>query len=142
MVMQLTEQDILEINQSIFQAEQNTSGEICVHLRKRCMQDVLSEAEQFFVNQRFDQTEQHNAVLIFIGLTSQRFAIIGDCGIHEKVKDEFWEKIRDAMIVQLKANNLKQALVNAIAEVGRQLQHYFPAQGPRQNQLDDSLTED
>lgn len=43
-----TEEQIKYIEQAIGEAEQNTSGEIRVHIEKRCKEDVLDRASHVF----------------------------------------------------------------------------------------------
>ena len=112
--------------EAIRQAELSTTGEVCVHLRKKCKEDVLSEGKTFFTKAGLHKTKQRNAVLIFIALESRRFAIIGDSGIHEKVGDHFWGAGKELMLEYFKRRDIQGGLIAGIRKVGEQLKAHFP----------------
>lgn len=50
-------------------------------------------------------TRDRNGVLIFVAPRSQKFAVIGDTGIHECCGDEFWRRLVEVMQGPFKAEN-------------------------------------
>ena len=54
------------IQNSIKNAELDTSGEIRVHIEDECDEDVLDRAAFIFSKLKMDKTEQRNAVLFFV----------------------------------------------------------------------------
>ena len=67
-------------------AEKNTSGEIRVHIQPRVGNaDIRTVAERTFERLGMTKTELRNGVLLFIACEEQRFVILGDRGIDEKV---------------------------------------------------------
>ncbi len=130
------------IVRAIRMAEENTSGEIRVHLKKKCKKDVLAEARKIFKKLGMHRTEQRNAVLIFVSPESRQFAIVGDAGIHEKVKDEFWDSTRDVMADFFRQGKMKEAVLAGVGGIGEKLKHYFPAKAVNLNELPNTVTED
>ena len=77
------------IEQAIEAAERYTSGEICVHVTRRCKADPVKAAERVFNRLGLYRTLRRNAVLVLVAYESRRFAIIGDCGINDAVPSGF-----------------------------------------------------
>ena len=95
------------------------------------------------------RTKEKNAVLIFVAPESRQFAIVGDRGIHEKVKDEFWQATCHLMMNDFKQENITGGILAAIRRIGEKLKHHFPLPTGGQassshlfNQLPDNVTED
>ena len=80
-----TEDQIKYIEQSIGEAEMNTSGEIRVHIEKRCKEDVLDRASHVFSLLEMQKTELRNGVLFYLATEDKQFAILGDVGINKAV---------------------------------------------------------
>lgn len=122
-------------------AEAGTSGEIRVHLVKRCGVDALTEAKKVFSRLKMHKTKLRNGVLILICIESRRFAIYGDQGIYEKTGHDFWDKTRDTMLEYLKEGHLKDGIIAGVASAGEQLKHFFPIAGQNPNELSDTITQ-
>lgn len=131
-----------EVVEAIRQAEGLTSGEIRVHLKKKCGRDVLTEAKKVFSRLRMHRTKERNAVLIFIALESRQFAILGDRGIHERVGDLFWAETRDTMEACFTRGELKEGITAGVESVGKKLKAYFPRQAKDTDELSNTVTED
>jgi uncharacterized membrane protein len=85
-------------------------------------------------------TRDHNGILFFVVPSRRRFAVIGDEGIHQKVGQEFWEKLVAAMSEDFKAGKFNEGLVSGIEEAGRLLRVHFPYQGAKDvNELPDDI---
>ena len=115
-----------EIFQAIKANEEKTSGIIHVHIRKKCKQNVLKDAEKYFKKSKLNKSKYNNAVLIFIGETSRRFAILGDTAIHEHCQQEFWDKSRDILANYLKQGKYLEGIIATINEIGSRLEKHFP----------------
>ena len=68
-----------------------------------------------------EKTSERNGVLIFVIPRAQKFAVIGDEGIHAKCGDEFWDRLVNAMRDHFVRSNFTDALVEAIEEAGKAL---------------------
>lgn len=131
-----------EISRAIARAEARTSGEIRVHLKRRCGADTLSQAIKDFEKLGMHRTKDHSGVLIFIALESHAFAILGDRGIHEKVGAAFWDETRDIMRDHFRNGRLKEGILAGVESAGRKLQAFFPRQASDRDELSNTVTED
>ncbi len=82
---------------AIKEAEKNTSGEIKVHIEKRCSGHVLDRAATVFSMLSMHKTKLRNGVLFYLAVEDHKFAILGDSGINTKVPANFWDSIKEAM---------------------------------------------
>lgn len=62
-------------------AEAMTSGEIRVHLDRRCKGDPQDAAKRVFEKIGMDRTDEKNGVLLYLAVKDHSFAVIGDSGI-------------------------------------------------------------
>jgi uncharacterized membrane protein len=131
------EQKILD---AIVSAEENTSGEIRVHVDRYCKSDPVFKAKNQFLHLEMSNTELRNGVLIYVAMDEHKFAIVGDEGIDAKVGPTFWHSTKDLMIKNFKANKPVDAICEGIAEAGKQLKKYFPITDSDKNELHDTIS--
>lgn len=134
---QAQEQEIIEV---IRLAEQNTSGEIRVHLEKTTDKEPLERAREVFRFLKMDETAQQNGVLFYVAVDDKKFSIIGDEGIDTAVPDNFWDSIKNLVIKEFKNGNYTQGLKQGILETGVKLKQYFPFKNNDKNELPDSIS--
>ena len=118
-----------EIVDAIVKAEQQTSGEIRVHIEDHSDLPVLERAQEVFNMLNMHKTNARNGVLFYIGVKDRHFAIIGDDGIDKVVPYDFWEITKKVVIDHFKANQYKKGLIEGILKTGNQLRHFFPHEG-------------
>lgn len=121
-------------------AEQETSGEIRVHLESTCNKDSVDRAIEVFNLLKMDQTLLKNGVLIYVAIKDRKLAIIGDTGINEVVPSDFWDSTRDLLVTHFKDGKYVEGLVNAIEEAGKVLKQYFPFKSDDQNELSNEIS--
>ena len=136
----LSKADEAEVVEAIRLAEENTSGEIRVHLEKETSIAPFERAVEVFHNLKMENTKDRNGVIIYVAIASKQFAIYGDQGIHEKVPADFWNSTKDVMLHHFKKGNNKQALVEGILKAGEQLKSYFPHQDDDVNELSNEIS--
>lgn len=107
-------------------AELETSGEIQVHIENHCGDNVLDRAAEVFETLKMHQTQERNAVLFYLAVEDHQFAILGDCGINKVVPENFWENIKNEMVVHFKNRNFTEGLRLGIEMCGQQLKSHFP----------------
>ncbi len=129
-----------KIVRAIQEAEKNTSGEVRVHLVKQLKGDGLQEGKKIFEKIGMTRTKQRNGILFLLGLQDHRFVLLGDQGIHEKVSEDFWERVRDVVLVHFQTSRFTEGLVDGIRSCGEQLKKYFPYQKSDQNELSDEIS--
>lgn len=122
----LSKDDELEIIEAIRLAENQTSGEIRVHLEEQTLLNAFYRATEVFHLLKMDNTKLQNGVLIYLAAKDQQFVILGDKGINDVVGSDFWHSTKDLMSAHFKNGDFKQGLIEGIARAGQQLQHYFP----------------
>jgi uncharacterized membrane protein len=122
----LTKQEEQEIVDAIRIAEQNTSGEIRVHIEQTTSKVPFDRALEVFHELKMDETELQNGVLFYFAIADKSFAICGDKGINDLVAADFWDCTKDKMTEQFKSGNFKQGIVDGILNAGEQLKKHFP----------------
>ncbi|MGY6561495.1 MAG: TPM domain-containing protein [Luteibaculaceae bacterium] len=135
-----TEQDLKRITAAIGSAERKTSGEIRVHIEKICPEDVLDHAAFIFEKLEMHKTKQRNGVLIYLSLDDHKFAILGDAGIHAKVEPDFWDSVKEKMLIYLKQDKIVEALEQGIALAAEKLVIHFPFDDTEGNQLSNDVS--
>jgi uncharacterized membrane protein len=72
------------------------------------------------------KTALRNGVLLFIACEEQRFVILGDKGINERVPAGFWDEIAAKLTMRFQAGEFTDGIVEAIHSAGEELRHDFP----------------
>src|ERR1041384_5325944 len=114
------------IQQAIRKAERRTSGEICVSVSSLFWGNVEKAAERAFVRLGLTRTQQRNGVLLFVVPSRRQLVILGDRGIHQKVGQEFWQRVVESVIERFRIGDFTGGLVKGIEEVGERLAVHFP----------------
>ena len=136
----LSKSETSKREKAIVEAEKNTSGEIRVHLVKRCIGDPYQEAIKTFEKLKMHETALRNGVLILLSFKDKKLAILGDKGINEKVPQDFWEDIKNEMISHFKLDNFVNGIAEGIVKSGEQLKKYFPHKDDDINELSNEVT--
>lgn len=129
-----------EIVLAIVEAENNTSGEIRVHIEEHTEKSPLERAQEVFFELKMDETQDRNGVLFYVCVSDKKFAIIGDKGINEAVESDFWDCTKDIVITNFKEGNFKKGLVEGILRAGERLKKYFPYQSDDTNELSNEIS--
>lgn len=136
----LTKEQQDQITCTIAEAEKKTSGEIRVHLEKKCKNSPEKRAIEIFNQLKMFNTAQRNGSLIYIATEDRKFAVIGDKGINEIVPENFWDSIRDQMILNFSKNDYANGIVEGIKVIGEKLKEHFPYQTDDKNELTDEIS--
>lgn len=136
----LTEEEEQAIVNAIQEAEQNTSGEIRVHIEATANGDIEKRTIDVFHDLGMDNTKLHNGVLIYIAVNDQNFTIYGDMGINKVVPDNFWNSSLAVIQEHFMAGEFKKGLVEGILLAGQQLKHHFPKGKDDVNELPNTIS--
>lgn len=136
----LSDKEEQEIIDAIRKAEQNTSGEIRVHIERTSKADIFDRAVEVFHFLKMDNTKLENGVLIYVAIDDKNFVIFGDKGINEVVPDNFWDSTKDIMVSHFKNGHFKQGLVEGVLKAGEELQKHFPWEHLDKNELPDNIS--
>ncbi len=128
------------VKAAIAAAEKQTSGEMRVSVSRFFYGSVRHAAERAFDRMKMRDTKDRNGILFFVVPSRRRFVVVGDEGIHQKVGQEFWDKLVAAMAGDFREGRFNEGLIRGIEECGRLLAEHFPYQGVRDvNELPDDI---
>jgi uncharacterized membrane protein len=116
-----------QIVQSIQLAEQQTSGEIRLFVESRCrFVDAVDRAQELFFNLKMYETQDRNAVLVYLAIKDKQIAIFADEGIHKKLGNEFWENEINIILKSFKNKQFVDGINGMIGDIGEALKKEFP----------------
>ena len=136
----LTDQQMASLVEAIQTAEDYSSGEIRIHIDSNTEGNNAEIAFEVFKRLCKDKTVARNAVLFHVNFEQKYLTIIGDEGIHEKVDQNFWERMHDRITGEFSKGNFHDGLKNAVLETGLELKKYFPITGENPNELPNEIT--
>jgi uncharacterized membrane protein len=122
-------------------AERRTSGEIRVFVESRCpYMDAIDRAAEVFYKLKMQDTDDHNAVLVYVAVKDRQLAVFGDEGIHKKVGSAYWDKEVTQMIGSFNKENYADGIRQCIADIGEALHLHFPFDNDTdKNELPDDI---
>jgi uncharacterized membrane protein len=135
-----TKEQKKQITDAIKDAELNTSGEIRLHVEKRCKVDALDRAAYIFDKLKMHKTEKRNGVLFYLAVDDRKFAILGDAGINAVTPENFWDEIKDTVLGYFKEGKYADGLAKGIRMAGEALKEHFPYQTDDVNELSDDIS--
>ncbi len=116
-----------QIVQAIRNAERETSGEIRVYVESRNpLVNVMERAAEIFFNLKMQQTDDRNAVLLYIAMKDKELALFGDEGIYKRVGADYWNNEVKNMISQFSKDNISNGIEQCIQHIGQTLKEKFP----------------
>jgi uncharacterized membrane protein len=127
---------------AIRQAEARTTGEIRVFIEGHCAYvDALDRAIELFASLGMEQTEERNAVLVYLALKDKQFAIYGDEEIYKQAGGpHFWHRAAQVLQAALRHGDMAGGLVACINELGTALVNHFPYHSDvEKNELPDEI---
>ena len=138
----LSQLDHERIVRAIKDVEAKTSGEVRIYIQRgKFEEDALPRAQKKFIELGMQKTRERNAVLIFVAPREQKFAVVGDEGIHQKCGEQFWQELVEKMRRHFQEEEFTDALVEAIESTGQLLARHFPKSSDRGNELPDQVLE-
>lgn len=139
----LAQLDQERIRKAIETAERQTSGEIRVHIQPATRgADIRTVAERTFERLGMTRTAERNGVLLFVACEEQRFVILGDSGINERVPAGFWDEIAARLTIRFKAGEYTDGIIDAIHSAGDELKAFFPRNKDDVNELTNDISVD
>ena len=128
------------IIKAIRKAEEQTSGEIRVHLEGSSSKEALVRAQELFYFLNMHKTKDHNGVLFYVATDDHKFAVVGDQGIHQAVPVDFWSSIKDIVLSHFSTKSYAKGLEVGILETGKKLKAFFPRRDDDMNELPDGIS--
>jgi len=136
----LTETETSSLVEAIKTAENQSSGEIHVHIDSSAKNHFAKKAFEIFHSLNMHLTKERNAVLFYVNFEQKYLTIIGDRGIHEKVKQIFWDHLHDEITKDFAKGNYHSGLKNGILKTGLELKKYFPITDENINELPNDIS--
>lgn len=136
-LLRVIDQD--KVKAAIQKAEHQTSGEICVSVAPFFWGSIEKAADKTFARMGMTRTRERNGVLFFVVPSRRKFVVLGDTGIHEKVGQEFWNRVAAVVSKKFRESDFTGGLVKGIEEVGQQLSAHFPFSASDQNELSNDV---
>jgi len=135
--------DETKIVNAIISAERMCSGEFAVHVEGRCPdREPIKRAQTLMTKLGIHRTRERNAVLFYVATHERRGAILGDTGIGEDPKSEFWQEAFSRMQIGLRRGAIGDAVVAAIMSVAQRMAPRFPRQANDANEVDNEISTD
>lgn len=138
----LSHLDDSQVLAAIEAAEAKSSGEVRVFVSNEMIEDVMAAAQAEFNALGMARTQKRNGVLLYFAPKTQKFAVIGDQGIHEKCGQTFWDDTRATMTERLKSGHFTEAVVTAVQSIGELLARHFPREPGDINELPNQIARD
>lgn len=138
----LAQLDEARIREAIAAAESKSSGEIRIFVAHQKVEDPLIAAQEQFLKLGMDRTRERNAVLIYFAPVTQKFAVVGDEGVHAKCGESFWADVAGEMRTALKGGFSTEALLGAVQRIGELLARHFPPRPDDRNELPNEILGD
>lgn len=136
----LSEKEIVDLVEVIKIAENQSTGEIRLHIDSSAEKENAEVAFEVFQRLEMYKTKDRNAVLFHVNFNQRYLTIIGDEGIHQKVYQSFWDEIHSEVITQFVQGKYFFGLKEAIFKTGIELKKYFPIKEENPNELPDEIT--
>jgi uncharacterized membrane protein len=137
-----TKEQQAQILAAVKEAENETSGEVRVHIETNCDEEVLDRAAWVFKKLGMDDTAERNGVLFYLAVDDRKFAVIGDSGINAKVPEGFWDDVKELLLRNFREGKFTEGLSAGIILAGTHLKKHFPHKLDDVNELPDEISFD
>ncbi|MEB3767286.1 TPM domain-containing protein [Acinetobacter sp. MD2] len=136
-----TDQQVIGL--AVQQAEQGHAGEIQVVIEGHIpcavayQQNTQQRAQNLFASLGVWDTAANSGVLLYLNLCERQVEIVVDRGIDALVEQAVWQHICDSMLVLLKQQQHRQAVLCGVQQIGVLLQKFYLQQNDDNNELSD-----
>ncbi|MEY4575369.1 MAG: hypothetical protein RL701_72 [Pseudomonadota bacterium] len=103
---------------------------------------VEQRARLAFFDHSLFATRDRTGVLIMLSQLERRVVILGDSGIHAKVKVEGWRKHVDHIVQAIRAGRVEQGVCETLRAIGEILSAEFPVRADDVNELPNTVRQD
>lgn len=134
-------QDQAQIVDAICHAEKETSGEIRIYVEsKNPFMDPVDRAKEIFFKLKMQNTQERNAVLLYIAMDHHELALFADEGIYQRVGADYWNNAVNNMITHFTKENISNGIEKCVQQIGGTLKKEFPYNGSTdKNELPDDI---
>lgn len=130
-----------QIVAAIRSAEKQTSGEVRVYIEsKNPLVNPLERAAEIFYQLKMQETDDRNAVLLYIAMKHHEVALFADEGIYKRAGGAYWNNEMSEMLALFKSNDITGGIVNCVTHIGQTLKKEFPYDAANdRNELPDDI---
>ncbi len=134
-------EDQKQIVDAIQQAEKETSGEIRIYVEsKNPYVDALERAREIFFELKMENTQERNAVLLYVAIDHRELALFADEGIFLRLGSAYWNDAVKNMITLFTKKNISDGIENCVRQIGEVLTKEFPYNAATdKNELPDDI---
>jgi putative membrane protein len=98
-------------------------------------------AHEQFYNLGLNRTKTKQGIMFFVSFDEKYVEIISDTSISSKIEDNYWQKIVDEFVKDVKKKELSNGYLKAIDSCSRILIKQFPIQKNDKNELPNDVIE-
>ena len=121
----MTRDDRAAVARAIAAAENGTSGRIAVRIVPDKTVDAFERAKHEFARAGLHRHDAGNAALVLLAPNAQRFAVIGDRALHERVGDDFWNAVVAESTPYFARGETRDGVLHAVGRIGEALHAHF-----------------
>lgn len=122
----MTQADRDRIEGALTSANAGTTGVVAVRIVPDDDLDAYAKAVAEFESAGLHTHGARNAALVLVAPRAQRYAVIGDAALHQRVGEEFWNDVVEEMRSHFGRNAVADAIVHAVNRIGAALHAHFP----------------
>ena len=104
-------------------------------LPARAEKEVEAGAIQAFFTEKLYRTSAQNGILLYISVFERRVWILADSGINEKIGQEQWQEIVDAVTSGIRKKRQAAAICEAVKRIGSILKEFYPYEKDDRDEL-------
>ena len=133
--------DKAQIVDAIRMAEKETSGEIRIFVESNNpFMDPLDRAKEIFFQLKMENTQERNAVLLYIAMDDHELALFADEGIYQRAGATYWDNSVKQMISFFTKENISNGIETCVQQIGATLKSEFPYKADTdKNELPDDI---
>ena len=105
-------------------------------------EEVFQRALETFYKHNVSMTKDRTGIMIFISLLERKVEVLADCGINEKVENNYWNQIVTNLVSKIKEGSIAIGLCEAILDCGKSLESSFPIKDNDVNEISNDLITD
>ena len=137
--MILEPHEISKLEEKIAAAEQLTTAEFKIIICPHSWLGLRRKARKLFRKYRLHETAQRNGVLILIVEKDRELLIYGDRGITEKVGENYWLNVSEAMLERFREGEFAHGLALGLHMLSDALVEHFPRNDASAGELSNEI---
>ncbi len=110
---------------ALARAEEGTTGRIGVRVIPDRDCHAFERAQREFIRAGLHRHHHGNAAMILVAPKAQRFAVIGDRALHDRVGDAFWRSVVDGSQPYFARGAVCDGIVYAVDRLGEAMHSHF-----------------